>query len=63
MSQPNEQIKINTRKAIASHYIATVGSKTECGGEIVTAFTGLIVNGYRVACAISMAQKARLSPL
>ncbi len=32
------------------HAIATLGAKTERGGEVVTASTGDVINGHRIAC-------------
>jgi uncharacterized Zn-binding protein involved in type VI secretion len=42
--------KLASRPIKASRDLATLGAKTQQGGEVVTASTDIQVNGYRIAC-------------
>lgn len=42
--------KLAARPVKAAYDLATLGSKTRQGGEVVTASTGTVVHGHRIAC-------------
>jgi uncharacterized Zn-binding protein involved in type VI secretion len=37
------------KKLLSTHAIATLGSKTDNGGEVITATSGAVIDGHRVA--------------
>ncbi|MGV8917524.1 MAG: PAAR domain-containing protein [Pseudomonas sp.] len=43
-----------TRPVKAKYDLATLGSKTRDGGEVVTASAGMVVNGHRIACVTDL---------
>jgi uncharacterized Zn-binding protein involved in type VI secretion len=42
--------KLATRPIKATYDLATLGAKTRRGGEVVTASTGMVMDGHRIAC-------------
>jgi len=46
--------KLAARPVAAVYNLATLGSKTRDGGEVVTASTGMVIDGHRIACVGDM---------
>ncbi|AKZ28059.1 hypothetical protein BL247_14870 [Ralstonia solanacearum] len=42
--------KLAARPVKAIYDLATLGAKTRQGGEVVTASTGMVMDGHRIAC-------------